>query len=215
MVHILNSENSIANLFLAELRNIDVQKDRMRFRTNIERIGAILAYQISKQLTYDDTLIQTPLAQTKVSLCKDELVIATILRAGMPFMQGFLNMFDHAEAAFVGAARGKHQADHSFEIDLDYVACPDLNGKILIICDPMLASGKSLKEAYHSLLTHGKPKQVFVASVIASPEGVSYLTKELPEVTLWVAAIDEKLNTDSYIVPGLGDAGDLSFGEKL
>ncbi|MBI3232608.1 MAG: uracil phosphoribosyltransferase [Bacteroidetes bacterium] len=215
MVHILNSEDSIANSFLAELRNIDIQKDRMRFRTNIERIGMLMAYEISKELYYSESWIQTPLAKTKVTLCKDEIVVATILRAGMPFMQGFLNMFDRAEAAFVGAARGKHNADHSFDIDLDYVACPDLNGKILIICDPMLATGRSLKKAYQSLLTHGTPKHVFIASVISSPEGVSFVKKELPNVDLWVAAIDEKLNIDSYIVPGLGDAGDLSFGEKL
>lgn len=214
-IHILNQQHSVANLFLAELRDKSVQHDRMRFRTNIERLGMLMAYEISKKLSYQEKNITTPLADTSMFLSTDELVVATILRAGMPFMQGFLKIFDHAEAAFIGAMRGKHKEDHSFDINLDYVACPSLTGKTLIICDPMLASGKSLVEGCNSLLEHGHPKHIHLACVIASPEGVAYIKQHLPDATLWLAAVDQKLNQESYIVPGLGDAGDLSFGEKM
>lgn len=214
-MHILNKENSIANLYLAELRDKSIQNDRMRFRNNIERIGMLMAYEISKKFHYQEKHIITPLADTTVFLPTGDLVVATILRAGMPFMNGFLNVFENAEAAFIGAMRGKHKADHSFDIDLDYVACPSLTGKTLIICDPMLASGKSLVEGCNSLMEHGMPTHVHLACVIASPEGIAHVQKHLPDATLWLAAVDDSLNEDFYIIPGLGDAGDLSFGEKL
>lgn len=215
MLHIINHQNSIANHYIAELRNVNIQGDRLRFRTNIERLGSLMAYEISKKMDYSEKLITTPLAKTKVNLLNDSLVVATILRAGMPFMQGFLNVFDHAEAAFIGASRGAHKPDDSFEIELGYVACPNLDNKILIICDPMLASGKSLVEGCEALLSNGTPKAIHLACIIASPEGIAYIKEKLPSAILWIAAQDEKLNKDSYIVPGLGDAGDLSFGEKL
>lgn len=214
-LHILNKQHSVINDFLAQLRDTGIHNDRMRFRTNLARIGQLMAYEISKEMHYTQKRIQTPLAETDIYMIDEELVIATILRAGMPFMQGFLNVFDSAEAAFVGAMRGKHKADHSFDIELDYVACPDLTEKTLIICDPMLASGKSLVEACKSLFEKGTPSHIHSAHVIASPGGVDYVRRHLPQSTLWIAALDERLNDDAYIVPGLGDAGDLAFGEKI
>ncbi len=214
-MHILNTENSIANVYLAELRDKTIQNDRMRFRTNIERLGMLMAYEISKKFHYEKKSITTPLANASVFIPTDDIVVATILRAGMPFMQGFLKVFDNAEAAFVGAARSKYKADNSFDINLDYVACPSLTGKTLIICDPMLASGKSLVEGCNALMEHGMPAQVHLACVIASPEGINHVQNNLPDATLWIAAVDDSLNEHSYIIPGLGDAGDLSFGEKL
>ena len=214
-MHILNKENSIANVYLAELRDKNIQNDRMRFRFNIERLGMLMAYEISKKFHYEKKFITTPLADAAVFIPTDDVVVATILRAGMPFMQGFLKVFDNAEAAFIGAARGKHKADNSFDINLDYVACPSLTGKTIIICDPMLASGKSLVEGCNALLEHGMPAHVHLACVIASPEGIAHVQKHLPDATLWLTAVDDSLNEDSYIIPGLGDAGDLSFGEKL
>lgn len=211
---VLNQEHSVANEYLAELRSVDKQNDKVKFRYNIERLGMLLAYEISKKFHYEKEITQTPLADAEIYIPKDDLVVATVLRAGMPFMQGFLKIFDKAEAAFIGAARGKHKEDRSFDINLDYVVCPSLTRKTLILCDPMLASGKSLVKAFNSLLQHGIPVHVHLACVIASPEGIQYVQQNLPDATLWLAAVDESLNKDSYIVPGLGDAGDLSFGEK-
>lgn len=214
-MYVLNHHNTIANQFLAELRDTRQQQDRMKFRANLELLGSLLAFELSKTLTYYEKEITTPLGIAKVNLPKNEMVCATILRAGMPLLQGVLKIFNTSEAAFVGAARGAHQADNSFEIELGYVACPSLDGKCLVVADPMLASGKSLVEACKALFKNGKPKELHLLCVIGSPEGVAYIKHHLPEAKLWIAAIDEKLDEHSYIVPGLGDAGDLSFGEKI
>ena len=207
---ILSHTPSIANRFLTELRDTTIQTDRMRFRRNIERVGELLAYEISKSLAYRDETIQTPLCATEGTSLRLPVVLATILRASVPFHQGFLNMFDQAENAFIGAYR-EH---HNFEIEMDYIASPNLHGKTLILMDPMLATGRSLEKVYHALLRFGTPAQTHVAAVIASPEGVGYLQTRMPECRLWLGAVDSHLNEHFYIVPGLGDAGDLAFGPK-
>jgi uracil phosphoribosyltransferase len=215
MVNNLSENNSIANQFLAELRDLEVQKDRARFRKNLERLGEIIAYEISKELVYEKKAIVTPLAITSVSQLVAQPVIATILRAGIPMFQGFCNFFDQADCAFIGAFRSEHQQDYSFDISMEYIATPKLEGKVLIIVDPMLATGKSILSAYASLMKNGKPSKLYVASAIAAPEGIDLLEKQIPGVTIWTGAIDEKLNSKYYILPGLGDAGDLAFGPKL
>ncbi len=212
---ILTSKNSIANHFIAELRDIKIQQDSMRFRKNLERLGEVLAYEISKTLSFQSTEIQTPLAVATSNLLSNQPVLVTILRAGLPFHQGFVNVFDKAENAFIGAYRGKHGADESFEVEMDYLASPDLTDKTIILIDPMLATGKSLLKSYQALLKYGKPKKVIISSAIAAPEGIEFLQKNIPEAELFVATVDECLNEKYYIVPGLGDAGDLAFGLKL
>jgi uracil phosphoribosyltransferase len=209
--------NSIANQYVAELRDVSVQKDRMRFRRNLERVGELMAYEISKTLGYQNTNVQTPLGTATTSLLLRQPVIATIMRAGLPFHQGFMNYFDQADNAFAGAYRGYVLGNdvNEFEVALDYISCPDLAGRTLIIADPMLATGRSLEKVYHSLLRFGIPAQTHIAAVIASPEGVSYVQDRLPQCHLWLGAIDSYLNEHYYIVPGLGDAGDLAFGEKV
>lgn len=212
---ILTSNNSIANHFIAELRDVKIQQDSMRFRKNLERLGEVLAYEISKTLSYQSTEIQTPLAIATSNLLLNQPVLVTILRAGLPFHQGFVNVFDKAENAFIGAYRGKHGADESFEVEMDYLASPDLTDKTIILIDPMLATGKSLLKSYQALLKHGKPKKVIISSAIAAPEGIIFLQENIPEAELFIATVDECLNEKYYIVPGLGDAGDLAFGLKL
>lgn len=215
MVFELGKENSLLNQFLAELRDINIQKDRMRFRRNIERIGEIMAYEISKHLQYKKKEINTPLGISTMNVPDEEIVIASILRAGLPLHNGCLNFFDKADNAFIAAYR-KHHADGSFEVQLEYVASPDLNGKTLILCDPMLATGSSLVLTYKKLLNLGRPKHTHIVNVIGSTEGVEFAKKHLPvNTSIWICGIDEELTSESYIVPGLGDAGDLSFGEKL
>lgn len=211
---ILSHTPSIANRFLTELRDTTIQTDRMRFRRNIERVGELLAYEISKSLAYRQETIQTPLCATEGTSLRLPVVLATILRASVPFHQGFLNMFDQAENAFIGAYREHHTQDDDFEIEMDYIASPNLHGKTLILMDPMLATGRSLEKVYHALLRFGTPAQTHVAAVIASPEGVGYLQTRMPECRLWLGAVDSHLNEHFYIVPGLGDAGDLAFGPK-
>ena len=210
----LSEHNTLLNQFLLEIRCVDIQKDRLRFRRNIERMGEIMAYEISKTLTYSEKQVQTPLGYASVFTIDDQLVCSTILRAGLPFHHGFLNYFDQAENAFVSAYR-KYKDALKFEINIEYIASPSIEGKTLIITDPMLASGSSLELSYGALLTKGKPATVHLATVIASQAGVDYVKANFPdETTLWCAAIDPELNSHSYIVPGLGDAGDLAYGEK-
>ncbi|MBG8553364.1 MULTISPECIES: uracil phosphoribosyltransferase [Hymenobacter] len=212
-VHVVCAEPSVANHFLAELRDVDKQRDSLRFRRNLQRLGEIIAYRISSQLSYTHQTVTTPLGQSTGMLLQDFPVLATVLRAGLPFHQGFLNYFDQSPSAFAAAYRIEGTAQ--VQVQLDYLTAPSLDERVLILADPMLASGKSLVQTYRAMLRFGTPRQVHIAAVIASPEGVEHITREIPEATLWVAAIDEGLNAQAYIVPGLGDAGDLSYGSKL
>ncbi len=207
---------SIANQYIAELRDVVIQQDRMRFRRNLERLGELMAYEISKTLSYQNATVQTPLGIAATQVLRKQPVLATIMRAGLPLHQGFLNYFDRAENAFAGAYRGYAPGEEeAFEIEMDYISSPDLSGKILILSDPMLATGRSLEKVYHALLRYGTPAQTHIAAAIASPEGVRHVQRQLPQCHLWLGAIDDHLNELSYIVPGLGDAGDLAFGEKV
>lgn len=214
MVHNLSDQNSIFSQFIAEIRDVDVQQDSMRFRRNIERIGEILAYELSQKLEYYEEDIFTPLGIAKEHLIKEQPVVASILRAGLPLHNGILNMFDQAENAFISAYRKEHK-DGSFEVHVDYLASPDIDGKVLILADPMLATGRSMELVYKAILQKGMPKQIHVVSVIASKLGVEHVKSKFPKNTkIWVGAIDDELTAQSYIVPGLGDAGDLAFGQK-
>ena len=212
----LSKNNSILNHYLKEIRSVEIQGDSMRFRRNIERIGEIMAYEISKKLNYKTEDIKTPLGIAPTNVIENKIVISTILRAGLPFHAGFLNYFDNAENAFVSAYR-KYKDALKFNIFIEYIASPDLNGKTLILTDPMLATGGSMELAYGALLTKGNPEKVHVATVIASQQAIDYIKTHLPEekTTIWAAAIDPELDSHSYIVPGLGDAGDLAYGEKI
>lgn len=211
----LSEQNSILNRFVAELRDVDIQTDRMRFKRNIERIGEVMAYEISKTFEYKETEVQTPLAISHDWLDQNEVVIATILRAGLPLHHGFSNYFDRAENCFVSAYR-RYKDRLSFEVMIEYLSSPSIDGKTLIIVDPMLATGNSMELAYKAILTKGTPKVLHVASVISSQPALDYLEQVMPkECTLWTAVNDPEINDHSYIIPGLGDAGDLSFGEKL
>lgn len=211
----LSQKPSILNSFVAELRDVAVQKDPLRFRRNLERIGEVIALEISKELSYGSAAVKTPLGTSHTILPEDQPVVATILRAGLPMHQGFLNYFDRAENAFVSAYR-KYTSSEKFDIHVEYISAPDLSGKTLILVDPMLATGSSFELAYQALLEKGTPSKVFLACAIASRSGVSMLSKsaKLVDSHLWCAAIDPELNSKSYIVPGLGDAGDLAFGIK-
>ena len=212
---ILNRNNSIANNFLAELRDESIQKDRLRFRQNLKRLGSLLAYELSKDLRFSSKKVKTSLAETSEQMVDDEVVIISILRAAIPFSEGFVALFDEAEVGFIGAAR-QHTRNKHVEIDLSYAAAPNLTGKTLVIVDPMLATGKSLLKSVNRLLQNGTPKMLHLASVIASPEGVEFLDQNLDVAfKLWTCALDERLDERSYIIPGLGDAGDLAFGPKL
>jgi uracil phosphoribosyltransferase len=214
MVHILHNTNSIANVFLAELRDQEIQKDSMRFRRNLERLGEIMAYEISKTLDYKASEVTTPLGVADTNLLAEQPVVATILRAGLPVHQGILNVFDRAENAFISAYR-KHHKDGSFEIKVEYLSSPSLDDKVLILCDPMLATGQSMYLTYKAMLAMGKPKHVHIVSVISSMEGLDYIKSRMPEnSTIWLGAVDDELTVKSYIVPGLGDAGDLAYGTK-
>ncbi len=213
-----SSENTIINQYLAEIRDVDYQQNRLLFRNNMQRIGEMMAYEISKTLDYTCREVQTPLATALVHVPQDEIVVSTIFRAGLPFHQGFLNVFDHADCAFVSAYRSyENEEQTQVGIHVEYLASPALEGKTLIIADPMLATGYSMQLSYEAMLQKGKPKKVHVACVIASEEGIDFVRKTFPEdsTTIWCAAIDSTLNGHKYIVPGLGDAGDLCYGEKL
>ncbi len=214
-VYNLSENNSELSRFVSEIRDVEVQKDSLRFRRNMERIGEVMAYEMSKTFEYSEKLIQTPLGVAKVNTADNALVVSTILRAGLPFHQGFLSYFDKAENAFVSAYR-KYKDALKFEICIEYLASPRLEGKTLIIADPMLATGSSLELAYGALLTKGKPAHVYIASVIASQKAVDFISEKFAgeNISLWTAAIDPELNDHAYIIPGLGDAGDLAFGVK-
>lgn len=213
-VNKIGGKGSLFDQFIAEIREENIQLDRLRFRRNLQRTGEVLAYEISKELNFENEDIQTPLGIASVPTMQEQPVIISILRAGLPMHEGMLNYFDHADSAFVGGYR-KYEKNDSFDILIDYVTCPDIENRIVIMCDPMLATGQSMVLTYKELLSHGKPKQVHLATLIASKEGIEHLEKFMPEnSTLWVGAIDDELTVKSYIVPGLGDAGDLVFGEK-
>lgn len=215
-VHHIAKTSSILNTFLQEIRDENIQKDSMRFRRNIERIGEILSYELSKELAYDSAEINTVLGTKTSELISDDVVVCSILRAGLPLHQGFLNYFDRAENAFISAYRHHPNNDTEFEIVVEYFASPSLEGKTLILADPMLATGQSLVSVYEAIHKYGTPKKVHLACVIGATEGINYIQNHFPENTeLWIADIDEVLNEKGYIVPGLGDAGDLSFGSKL
>lgn len=215
MVINLGENNSILNQYISEIRDEIIQKDSMRFRKNLERIGEIFAYEISKKLNYKFTEVQTPLGIANVNVLDEKTVLATILRAGLPIHTGFLNIFDKSENAFISAYR-KYEKDGSFEIKFEYISCPFIDGKTVILSDPMLASGSSMVLAYQALLEKGLPKHTHIVTIIASKEGVEYLKSHLnmQNITLWLGAIDDELTVKSYIVPGLGDAGDLAYGSK-
>jgi uracil phosphoribosyltransferase len=212
---VLTQQSSVANHFLAELRDVQIQQDRQRFRRNLGRLGELLAYEISKTMAYKQAEIETSLGKSETQLLRQSPVLATILRASLPFHQGFLNYFDVADSAFIGAYRGHHINDDEFEVEMDYITAPDLNGRPLILMDPMLATGRSIEKVYHALLRFGIPSQTHIAAAIASPEGVRFVQQRMPQCRLWLGAIDKSLNAQYYIVPGLGDAGDLAFGPKM
>ena len=213
-MYILFNEVTLVNSWINELRNVEVQTDRMKFRRNMERIGEIAAFEISKKLDYKEMEITTPLDKIKVKEIAVQPVITTILRAGVPLFQGVLNYFDKADCGFVAAYR-KHDMNDYFSIKQDYLTCPNIEGRPLIVADPMLATGASLIEALKDLLTHGKPSQIHIVAAIASRQGAEAIRTAYPEAQIWIGAVDEELTSKGYITPGLGDAGDLSFGEKL
>lgn len=215
-IHNFENKNSVLNQFINEIRDINTQKDPMRFRRNIERIGEILSYELSKSLDYKNKIIQTPFGSKMMSLYVNELVLCSVLRAGLPLHQGLLNYFDKAENAFISAYRHHPKGSDEFEVIVNYFASPSLTNKTLVLTDPMLATGKTLENTFNALKTHGLPKQIHIISVIGSKEGVKYIEDVFPEDThLWIATIDEKLSSKGYIIPGIGDAGDLAFGKKL
>ena len=216
-VHVLSEQNTILNKFLAQIRDKRIQQDSMRFRRNMERIGEITAYEISKTLNYRTSVVETPLGEASVEMIDDQIVLATVLRAGLPYHQGFLNFFDDAQNAFVSAYR-KSTKDGKFTVKVEYISCGSFEGKTLLLVDPMLATGSSLVLTYEALCQKGgMPLHTHVASVIASEQGLDYAMKHMPRqtTTIWVAAVDEELTSRAYIVPGIGDAGDLAYGEKI
>lgn len=215
---ILNQQPSILNQYLKELRDCNYQQNRLLFRNNLERIGELMAYEISKTLHYEEQDVNTPLGTARIAMPKDNIVVATILRAGLPFHEGFLRVFDHAENGFVSAYRMYTNREHTeVGIHTEYMAAPDITGKTLIIADPMLATGGSMAAGYEALLKNGAPARIHVACVIATPEGLDVVRQALPEEksTIWTAALDPGMNANKYIVPGFGDAGDLCYGVKL
>jgi uracil phosphoribosyltransferase len=216
MVHILSEQNSIFNQFVAELRDVTIQNDSMRFRRNLERMGEIMGYEISKTLAYQTKETTTPLGIAETSHLIEQPVIATILRAGLPMHLGVLNYFDRAENAFISAYR-RHHKDNTFDIHVEYVSSPNINDKVVILCDPMIATGGSIVLAFKALLAKGTPKHTHIISAISSRQGIDYVRANMPtkDFTIWCGAVDEELTAHSYIVPGLGDAGDLAFGTKI
>lgn len=213
MVYDLSKQPSVLRHFVAEIRDKNIQQDRMRFRRNLERIGEACGYELSKLLQYTSTSVKTPLGEADELLLSEQPVLATILRAGLPLHQGLLNYFDGADNAFISAYRYHHK-DHTFEVKVEYASCPPLEGRILILSDPMLATGTSLVLSFKELLKFGNPSEVYVVTAIASEQGVNYVRKHMPQAKIFAAAIDKELTAKAYIVPGLGDAGDLAFGEK-
>lgn len=215
-IHNLSKEPSILNSFIAEIRDVNIQTDQMRFRRNIERIGEVLCYEMSKTLDFDSKTITTPLGKSATKLYNDNIVLCSILRAGVPLHSGLLNYFDHAENAFISAYRHHKHDPETFEIIVEYLACPSLEGKTLILADPMLATGQSMVATFEALKPFGTPKNIHLVSVIGAQDGVDYVNNHFGTDThLWIAAIDPTLSDKGYIIPGLGDAGDLAFGKKL
>jgi len=214
MVINLSEQHSLVTNWVAELRDTEIQKDRMRFRRNLERIGEVAAYKISKQMPFEEREIQTPLGIAQSKVMTEQPVLATILRAGLPLHQGLLNFFDRADNAFISAYR-KHEKDGSFEISLEYISCPEIEDRILIISDPMLATGSSLVKTIQFLKEEGRPKEMHLVVAIACTVGIEYVKRQDPFVTIWCADIDDELTAKGYIVPGLGDAGDLAYGVKV
>ena len=216
ILHHLEKENSVLNRFIAEIREKNIQKDRMRFRRNIERIGEVLGYELSKKLNYNNVTVETPLGEKTIQLPQNHLVLCSILRAGLPLHQGLLNYFDKAENAFISAYRKHTKNNTDFEIVVEYFASPSIDNKTLLLVDPMLATGQSLVAVYEGIKKFGKPKEVHIVSVIGALAGIEFVQNHFPKNThLWIAAIDDELNDKGYIIPGLGDAGDLAFGSKL
>lgn len=215
-INVLGRNNSIYNQYIAEIRDAQIQKDSLRFRRNLERVGEITAYEISKRLDYNTEDIKTPLGVAQVPILNEKMVLATILRAGLPLHQGLLNFFDKAENTFISAYR-KYSKDGSFDIKVEYMSSPSTEGKVVVLSDPMLATGSSMVLAYKALLAKGMPKHTHIVTIIASREGLDYIRKHLSfkDITIWLGAIDDELTVKSYIVPGLGDAGDLAFGSKI
>ncbi|MBS1654993.1 MAG: uracil phosphoribosyltransferase [Bacteroidetes bacterium] len=214
MVVNLSQQHSLISNWVSELRNVNIQAERMRFRRNLERIGEVAAYEISKVLPFEEKEVETPLGTAVSKVLKAQPVLATILRAGLPLHQGLLNYFDKADNAFISAYR-KHHKDGTFEISLDYLSCPEMEDRILIISDPMLATGSSLVKTIHYLKEEGHPKEIHIVCAIACTVGIEYVKREEPSVTIWCGDIDDELTAKGYIVPGLGDAGDLAFGVKI
>lgn len=214
MVYNLSEHPSIIQKFISELRDVNIQKDKLRFRRNLERIGEIIAFEISKTLQYEVVDVETPLGIAPTPISPQRIVLGTILRAGLPLHQGLLNYFDNADNAFISAYR-RHHKDGSFEINLEYVSCPDLTDSVLIIADPMLATGASMDVTIKELASYGEPAELHIVTAIASVYGLDFIRRAYPDAHIWVGALDEELTAKSYIVPGLGDAGDLSFGTKV
>lgn len=213
--HILAGKGSLIDRFIAELRDVNVQKDRMRFRRNLERIGEVIGYELSKKLAWQDDVVTTPLGDANVLKLDSQPVLATILRAGLPLHQGLLNYFDAADNAFISAYRMNHKDNGTFDVRVEYLSSPLVEGRVVILSDPMLATGLSMVLAYKALLRKGTPKHLHIVTAIASAQGLEYLKSHLPNnCTIWIAALDEELTAHSYIVPGLGDAGDLAYGTK-
>ena len=216
IIHKLNTNNSILNTFISEIRSETIQKDSMRFRRNIERIGEILGYELSKELNYSNETVTTPLGKKDIQIINNDIVLCSILRAGLPLHQGLQNYFDKAENAYISAYRHHLNNDKEFEIVVEYFASPSLENKTLILADPMLATGNSLVAVLEALKKHGAPKEIHLVCVIGATEGIDFIKNHFPKNThLWIAAVDDTLNDKGYIIPGLGDAGDLAFGEKL
>jgi uracil phosphoribosyltransferase len=215
MVHILSNTNSIVNQYISEIRDAEIQRDSLRFRRNIQRLGSIFAYEISREMKYEMKEVTTPLGIANVPVLAEQPVLATILRAGLPFHQGFLDIFDKADNAFVTMLRRPHK-DHTFSMNIEYSAAPEINSRVLIMADVMLATGSSVLYSYRELLTRGKPSVTHIAAVLASSEGIDHLRKNLPDegIEIWVGVVDDELTAQAYIVPGLGDAGDLCYGKK-
>ncbi len=214
MIHHISKENSLVKVWMNELRDPSVQLDRLRFRRNMERIGEVIAYEISKTLSFEEQIVQTPLGEKESSVMTSQPVLTTILRAGVPLFQGILNYFDQADCSFIAAYR-KHTKGDAFEIHQQYVTCPELEGRVLILADPMLATGASLITALDELRTYGHPSSIHIAVAIACTAGIENVRAKYPELTFWIGDIDEELTAKGYIVPGLGDAGDLAYGSKM
>lgn len=214
MIINLSTSHSLVSNWVSELRDVDVQTDRMRFRRNLERIGEVIAYEISKEMEWQEKEVTTPLGISVSKVLQKQPVLATILRAGLPLHEGLLNYFDKADNAFISAFR-KHHRDGSFEISIEYVSCPEIEGRTLIVSDPMLATGASLVKAIQFLRAEGQPKEIHVVTAIACSVGIEFVKREEPNVKVWCGAIDDELTAKGYIVPGLGDAGDLAFGPKV